>query len=635
MIEKTYIDPLYDYIEVDKKIRDIVNKDSIIKELERIEDINHLGIIQKIYTLSKHSKFEHGLGVYHLTWMAGNIINPQIKKANIQLDNLKLAAILHGIGHLPYTYSTERAIYGLYGLNENINIDIESITSFVCEMLGISGRKKTNHMKFLSQGEYRELHRWFEAYKILKNKTIPDSHRKEVARYIVDTNSSGYQLLRFLDRIDYVIRDAHYINLFSLKLNLVPFIKGIKISKDGSINAPSDINVLGSYYQLLSEKVYRNPKVIGVENIFSRMIIDAVKDNDITIYNLLNLVDSDLNQYLAPYKFGSKTIDIKDLVSMVKNEEILNICKNIIISSNKKDPLSLEKNIVHKNGSNIFEYPKSDEYFVDIEKISPNLLNSIPLKGRKTFDIHVFWNKSNGDPKNVLRSMMEIQTMCLNEPAILKENIAKFIIGQNINSDYARIKNKVFDDINTFIDTTGSIDDFSNYLSKEYIYYDQLGYFLKLPIEDKADIIKNLFIDWLIESPEIFELKLITDLSSYLSDIGARGPHKEILKEYIQYLKRSCDALEAGTNRWVLPSLEIINDDNGNKLREIDVFSIEFKDINTKPVIHMDEVSVTHSDKKRISTKRKFGHITKLVASRFPRKIKFVYYFNDEVMSID
>ncbi len=634
MIEKTYIDPLYNYIELDKATTDIVNKESIIKELERIEDINHLGVVQKIYTLSKHSKFEHGLGVYYLTCMAENIIKPQINKATIQSKSLKLAAILHGIGHLPYTYSTERAICALNDQNEPIKSEIRKITSHVCECLDISGKKKSDLMRFLSQGEYRELHRWFEAYKVLNNKDIPN--REVVARYIVDANNSGYQLLRFLDRIDYVIRDAHYINLFSLKINLIPFIKGIKISKKGGIDAPSDINVLGSYYQLLGEKVYRNPKVIGVENIFFRMIIDSIREKGVTIEKLLELTDSEfLNDYLGEYKFGSEFLSIKDIVAMVKNEQIINVCSNITISSPTSDPITLEKRIVHKLGNNIFEYPKDEEYFVDIEKISPDSLNPNPFKEEGIFDINVFWNKNNGNPKNVMRSMAEIQTMCLNEPAKLKDILAAFITGKNVNSDYARIKNGVQKDLVNFIKENEIIEHIPDYVSKEYKYYELVDYFLKFPIENKEAIIESLLIEWLIESPEIFKLKLIECLSEYLKNIVARGNHKEILKEYIQYLKRSCEALEKGTNRWVLPSLEIIDDDNEQKLGEVDVFSIEFKDISTKPVIVLDEVSVTDSDIKRVNTKKKFGKISRLISTRFPRKIKFNYYFNDEVITIE
>ena len=214
-IERTHIDHLYDWIEIDKDTFELLQKRSLAQEINRMKEIGHLGMIQKLYPLSKHSKFEHAIGTHYLSCLAGEHLGSQISKAKIQLNKLKMAAIFHDIGYFPFTYTTEKAVCDLYNISDEIKYKIDCITEEVCSKLGITSRKeKTDHLKFLKTGNYFELHRWFGAYKILKNEEFPQNEKKEVARYMVDKRCSGYNLLYFLDRIDYIMRNSYYINLF-------------------------------------------------------------------------------------------------------------------------------------------------------------------------------------------------------------------------------------------------------------------------------------------------------------------------------------------------------------------------------------------------------------------------------------
>ena len=179
-MDNAHIDPIYDYIEIDNDLLKILCKSAISKELKRTESINHLGIIQKIYTLSKHSKFEHALGVYYLSDLMEKYKKDQLNKAGIQPFNLKLASLCHGIGHLPYTYSTEKAVNALYRVDKGVTSRIDDITSVTCNELEIKGAKKKRLLKFLGNGNYRDLHDWIEAYKILKNPDIPNNNRNHL-----------------------------------------------------------------------------------------------------------------------------------------------------------------------------------------------------------------------------------------------------------------------------------------------------------------------------------------------------------------------------------------------------------------------------------------------------------------------
>lgn len=72
-MDKTHIDHLYDYIEIDDETLKLLQKESLAQEINRVKEISHLGIIHQLYPLSKHSKFEHALGVYYLSRLAEKI----------------------------------------------------------------------------------------------------------------------------------------------------------------------------------------------------------------------------------------------------------------------------------------------------------------------------------------------------------------------------------------------------------------------------------------------------------------------------------------------------------------------------------------------------------------------------------
>jgi len=640
-MDRFHIDPIYDYIEIeDKEIFEIISKHSLKGELERLKEIKHLGIIQKIYSLSKHSKFEHALGVYYLANLVDSNIKNQLNRAKIQSKDLKLASIFHGIGHLPYTYATEKAVCSLYFANKELKQKVDSIISTVCDKLDIKGRKKTYLLGFLKEGDYHELHRWFEAYKIL-TKDFPEDNKNIVARYVVDKDTAGFRLLRFLDRIDYVIRDAYYINLFSLKINLVPFIRGIKLSKSGEITPPPDINVIGSYYSLLKEKVYRNPKVIAIENIFSRKLMEILNNENEMDFDFLmqKATDAKLEEYLKTYCLGGdKEIPLSEVILMIKDGTISLVYSEDILSEGTKNPWQLERKITHVR-STLLDYPKKEGYFIEVEKssgedvISPLLIDSTD----NMFRVYVFWNSRSGDPKRVLRSVTELQKMSIQEPILSpKKMVGEFILGGKIQLDYDRIRGGVEEDITNFL-SKNSHDNILNCLSSRTKLYKTLEYFLEQPIEEKDELdklIKDIFVNGLITSPEIFKQDFLADLIGYLQKIRAKGKHKEILIEYIRYIERIKESIEKGNSWWIFPSVKII-DDNGEVLREIDIMSIEFKDINTKPILYLDEKSVTGNSTKITKTKNKFGYIQKMVSDRFPRKIRFEYYFNSDKINLD
>jgi HD superfamily phosphohydrolase len=113
MAQKLFRDPLYDYISIDRDkyawLLDLVN----CPELQRLRFISQLGLCQFTYPGSTHSRFSHSLGVMHLMMECLAHLRRDHPRCFGPLDEeaLLAAALLHDIGHSPFSHATER-IFG-------------------------------------------------------------------------------------------------------------------------------------------------------------------------------------------------------------------------------------------------------------------------------------------------------------------------------------------------------------------------------------------------------------------------------------------------------------------------------------------------------------------------------------------
>jgi hypothetical protein len=113
MAQKLFRDPLYDYILIDLNkhdwLLDLIN----CPELQRLRYITQLGLGQFTYPGSTHSRFSHSLGVMHL--MKECLIHLRQDYSNyikpLEEEALLAAALLHDVGHSPFSHATE-AVFG-------------------------------------------------------------------------------------------------------------------------------------------------------------------------------------------------------------------------------------------------------------------------------------------------------------------------------------------------------------------------------------------------------------------------------------------------------------------------------------------------------------------------------------------
>ena len=132
MSQKLFRDPLYDYISIDTNkypwLLDLINT----PEVQRLRYISQLGLSHSTYLGAVHSRLSHSMGVFHLIemWLAylerERDYSTYFEDGDGDKDALLAAALLHDVGHGPFSHATE-TFFGEHEVRSvNIILDPES-----------------------------------------------------------------------------------------------------------------------------------------------------------------------------------------------------------------------------------------------------------------------------------------------------------------------------------------------------------------------------------------------------------------------------------------------------------------------------------------------------------------------------
>jgi HD superfamily phosphohydrolase len=251
---KTIKDSVHDHIEIAGVARDLLDTNPV----QRLRHVRQLGTVDLVYPSANHTRFEHSLGVYHLTDRALDHLGIEGEQA----ERVRAAALLHDVGHGPYSHNLEGLIHRHTG-NHHDDVD-----------------------ELLSGGEVAD---------------VLTSHELDPAR-IADLVAGGDRLGQLVsgeldvDRMDYLVRDAHHTGVpygtidHGRLVRELRFLDGELVLAEGNVQAAESLLLARA---LMNPVVYNHP-VARIGKAMLRRATERLLDGDLSGTELRRMDDHDL-----------------------------------------------------------------------------------------------------------------------------------------------------------------------------------------------------------------------------------------------------------------------------------------------------------------------------------------------------
>lgn len=391
-------DPIYGYVRLEKEEVFILD----LPPMQRLRHISQLGLANLVYPGANHTRFEHSIGVCCLV----KKVLQSFKQKSIEglkldkeiCDTAIFSALLHDIGHFPFSHATESLV------RDNFKKNHEILSSEIVN---------TPYMKC--------------AFDVIKDHFDMEVDLKKLAGFIIGKGDSGERFLANLikgfidaDRMDYLVRDAYYtgvpfgkVDLERLAKTLVPIQ-----DRDNWILAVEEkgrpaVESLIIARSLMHNSVYYHHTKRVAEAMLARATNSTLKPNNEPLLSLTALNDksllskmlsSDISKELTHKiinrELFKRVAEIK--VSKVGNEHALKDFSNKKLFDKNKYETKICKTLDLKKGSIILDFPgipssKEIDFPValDRSKFRPlwedsEIVRAAELQRRKDWTAYVF-----------------------------------------------------------------------------------------------------------------------------------------------------------------------------------------------------------------------------------------------------
>ena len=213
-------DPIHVFVTVSKNERLVLDS----RPFQRLRNIHQLAMTYLVYPGASHKRFEHSLGVMHLAAVMFDVVTSRDKVTDrvreILPDEedlpywrsvLKIAALCHDMGHLPFSHAAEDELLPMGTSHEDMTrsiIDSEAMAQ-VWDAVEPHSVKK-DHVIKLALGPK-------------KAKGLVFSTWEEILADLITGDIFG------ADRIDYLLRDSHHIGVAYGRFDHHRLIQTLKI----------------------------------------------------------------------------------------------------------------------------------------------------------------------------------------------------------------------------------------------------------------------------------------------------------------------------------------------------------------------------------------------------------------------
>ncbi|WEG13060.1 HD domain-containing protein [Pullulanibacillus sp. KACC 23026] len=238
--EKVFKDPVHRYIHVrDTLIWDLIGT----KEFQRLRRVRQLGTTFLTFHGAEHSRFSHSLGVYEITRRIADVFQGRPHWDNSERLLALSAALLHDVGHGPFSHSFEKVF----------DTDHEAFTRAV-----ILGDTEVNQI----------LKRVSLDFPAKVADVIGKTYQNKLVVSLISSQIDA-------DRMDYLLRDAYFTGVSYGHFDLERILRVMRPKEDQVVIKQSGMHAVEDYimsrYQMYWQ-VYFHPVTRSAEVILSRIL---------------------------------------------------------------------------------------------------------------------------------------------------------------------------------------------------------------------------------------------------------------------------------------------------------------------------------------------------------------------------
>lgn len=348
-MSKIIYDPIHKYMKFDSLILKVI--DTI--EFQRLKNIKQLGLCYHVFPGASHNRFEHSLGVCYLSGLlieTLKINQPELKITDRKVLLIKVAALVHDIGHACYSH-----FYDHLFLHKKIP------NSKYKDHEYRSGELFSKIVKKYNIGILDE------EIDFIKKIIDPGKEDKSFIYQIVSNKLNGLDC----DRFDYIARDTYNIGL-SYSFDCSRLIKEARVIND-TICYPKKcyFEISDLYYTRykLHKEIYSHKTVRGIEY----MILDIIKELDKDIKFIEKTENLDM--------FFMLTDNILELSYFYNNKKAIELYNNIKLRKFYKnvDEIPLDKFDLVEFEKSIKLKKLEEMVIIDIIKLNYSMDDTNPL----------------------------------------------------------------------------------------------------------------------------------------------------------------------------------------------------------------------------------------------------------------
>lgn len=232
---------------------------------QRLRSLKQLGMGQVTYPGATHTRFAHSIGVLGIMARVTEVARHALNLSEVQVADIRLAGLLHDIGHYPYSHLMEV-------------IDNVILTEDFVE----SGQKTLN----VSKDKYQDHEEVGELIVTQQHDLLAALGGAERARRIADlfrrNETADPQLSKLIhssldmDRLDYLMRDAKAAGVPYGHIDLNYLINCLKVSSSGMIGVAQKAITALEHFALarffMHKAVYFHKTTFGLEETCRQLL---------------------------------------------------------------------------------------------------------------------------------------------------------------------------------------------------------------------------------------------------------------------------------------------------------------------------------------------------------------------------